>query len=169
MTRPWHLQKKGGKVRLQIDAKRMRKFLSILADGWTSVKASIETGISHSHWQRERKNNPSFAKRWLEAEKAGVATLEDAAHKRGVRGVLRPVVSQGRIVTFVREYSDGLLSNSLKARSEKYAPAAPGDRAFEESFVVAAETLYAKLDSLFERLEVEDSTGGVEVSPNIKR
>lgn len=169
MAGPRNWQGAEGKRRLPIDAKAINKFLQIIADGWTGHKAARELGITFPRWNRERKKNPHFARRWEEAEAAGVTTLEDAAQKRAVRGVLKPVVSQGRIVTYVREYSDGLLKTALQARSKKYAASSHADANFEESFVGSAEALLLKLDDLFQKLDIKDSERSTEVSPVIKR
>lgn len=159
----------GSRRVLPIDARAIKKFLEIVAAGWTTHKAANELGIGHARWSQERKRNPHFAKRWEQAEAEGITTLEDAAQKRAVRGVLKPVVSQGRIVTYVREYSDGLLKTALQARSPKYALNNRADATFEESFVGSAESLLAKLDDLFQKLDIKDSERSTEASPVIKR
>jgi hypothetical protein len=49
------------------------------------------------------------------------AAMEAEAYRRAVKGVLKPVVQQGRVVARVRLYSDSLLALLLKAHApEKY-------------------------------------------------
>lgn len=139
---------------IPIDARSIRRFLRVLEDGWTPHKAARVTGIKYDRWMRERKKNSHFSRRWERAVAEGVTTLEDAAQRRAVKGVLKPIVSNGRIITHVRQYSDGLLKTALEARSKTYAPANPGDSSFEESFLGAAETLQSALTDLFAKLEV---------------
>lgn len=157
--------KRGRVAQIPIDARTIKKFLEVLEQGWTPHKAARQTGINYNRWYRERKENPHFAKRWDRAVEAGVTTLEDAAQKRAVRGVLKPMVSNGRIITYVREYSDGLLKVALSARSKRYAPASPADATFEESFLGAAETLQSKLADFFGRAGV----GDIETGPDFQR
>lgn len=146
--------------RIPIDARTIRRFLRIVSDGWTDVKAAKVSGISLHRWKNEAKRNPHFVRRWERAKEAGVATLEDAVQKRGVKGWLEPVISQGRIVTHVRKYSDTLLKMSAQARSKTYAPASPGDTAFEDAFLGASETLQSSLADLFARLETAELPAG---------
>jgi hypothetical protein len=59
---------------------------------------------------------------WDDAIEAGADVLEAEAWRRAVEGVERPIVSGGKVVTTVREYSDTLLIFLLKGRRpEKYA------------------------------------------------
>ena len=158
------------KALIPIDARSIRRFLRVLEEGWTAHKAARVTGIKYNRWWRERNSNPHFARRWERAEAAGVTTLEDAAHRRAVKGMLKPIVSQGRIVTHVREYSDGLLKTALSARSKRYAPANPGDSTFADSFVGAAESLLFKLGDIFEKLEIAElQEGSPGMGPDFKR
>lgn len=137
------------KLILPISAKTIRSFLRVLSDGWTANRAATITGISIHRWRHERRKNKSFARRWDRAIEEGVATLEDALHQRAVKGIKKPIVSQGRVVVHVREYSDTLLKLGLSKRSKRYADASHSDNNFNESAAGAAEKLLSKLDGFF--------------------
>lgn len=144
---------------IPINMKTKRLFLKALAEGWSDSKSARATGISVQRWHKYKKNSPSFAKRCEEAKERGIEVLEDAATRRAVHGVLRPVVNQGRIVTFVREYSDSLLGQALKVRSKKYAVNHAAGGSFEDTYAGAAEQLQSRLSDLFDQLEAERIEG----------
>lgn len=73
-------------------------------------------GIHRSTVYAERDRNDAFAKAWAEVEENVIERLEAEAYRRAVDGVTRPLVSAGKHVTDVTEYSDSLLMFLLKAR-----------------------------------------------------
>ncbi len=154
-----HTMRTGRLKTLPINTKAKRAYLKALSEGWSDAKAARETGISIQRWHRYKKKYPSFVKRCEQAEEVGIKALEDAATKRAVHGVLRPIVNQGRIVTFVREYSDQLLGQALKVRSSKYAINHAAGGAFEDTYAGAAEQLQSRLSDLFDALEAERIEG----------
>ena len=120
----------------KFEAKRSRAleeaFLDGLRDGWSVRKsawaAQIDTASVYA-WRNKseasRRDDGSyvddFALRWEQAFKDGVDVLEDAAHRRGVHGVERPVYQGGVMVGTVTEYSDTLLALSLRGkRPDRY-------------------------------------------------
>jgi hypothetical protein len=67
------------------------------------------------------KSDEAFRKAWDEAVELGTGALEDEAVRRAYHGVKKPVFYQGKKCGYIREYSDGMLWNLLKARRpEKY-------------------------------------------------
>jgi hypothetical protein len=64
----------------------------------------------------DARRDEAFAAAWDEIENKTTDAMEREAYRRGVEGVVEPVVSAGRHVTNVRKYSDTLLIFMLKAR-----------------------------------------------------
>lgn len=60
-----------------------------------------------------------FARSWDEIEHETTDQMECEAYRRAVKGVTKPLVSAGRRVCDVQEYSDTLLIFMLKARKPK--------------------------------------------------
>jgi hypothetical protein len=73
-------------------------------------------GVGRSTVYVERQRNEDFAVAWADVEERVVESMEGEAYRRAVKGVEKPLVSAGRLVTTVNEYSDGLLMFLLKAR-----------------------------------------------------
>lgn len=84
--------------------------------------ATKEAGVCYQwpyYWAREEGSD--FKQRWDEAREVAAQVLEDAAQRRAVVGVRRPIYQRGMLVGFERHYSDTLLSLLLKAnKPEKY-------------------------------------------------
>lgn len=96
-------------------------FLAALAERGTVKDACRAVGISRSTAYEERQRNEKFAVAWHDVNEAFVEALEREAFRRAVKGVERPVVSSGRLLGTVTEYSDPLLIFLLKAmRPEMY-------------------------------------------------
>ena len=59
-----------------------------------------------------------------------IEKLEAEADRRGVKGVVKPVLYKGKVVGSIREYSDALLMLRLKALDPRYrdgpSPSRPG-------------------------------------------
>lgn len=69
------------------------------------------------------KRDPEFAEQVRAAEEAATARLEEAAMRRAVDGVDRPVYQQGKLVGHEKVYSDHLLMRLLEARDpSRYSP-----------------------------------------------
>ncbi|WP_156928970.1 hypothetical protein [Bradyrhizobium sp. th.b2] len=105
-------------------------FLDGLRGGWSVSKSAWAAGI-HERTVRRWKANSSasgqedgsykddFAERWALAYEAGVDKLEDAAIRRAVEGVEKPVYQGGVLVGSVTEYSDTLLGLMLRGKRPK--------------------------------------------------
>jgi hypothetical protein len=86
-----------------------------------SAARSLAVDPRHVHmWSQA---DPEVATRIRQAQMIGWAGLESAAYQRAVVGVEVPVYQKGEIVGYKTEYSDGLLSQMLKARVPGYSEA----------------------------------------------
>jgi hypothetical protein len=107
-------------TRARRTAEKRRIFLDALAKGRSVGGAAAAAGVSRRTPYKWRKS-AKFAKDWDEHEDMGTDLIEDAATRRAVDGVKRPVFQQGRKVGEVTEYSDHMTAILLKARRpEKY-------------------------------------------------
>jgi hypothetical protein len=108
--------------RAAITAAKRDAFLAALAAGRTVTDAAKVAGATREGFRLIRKRDQVFAEAWDDAYEQGADLLEGEALRRAVEGVERPIVSGGKVVTTVREYSDKLLILLLKGRRpEKYA------------------------------------------------
>lgn len=102
-------------------------FLDGLRGGWSVSTAAWAAGVHDRTVRRwkaaslatKSKNGTfadDFALRWEEAYESGVDKLEDAAIRRAVEGVEKPVYQGGVLVGSVTEYSDTLLGLVLRGK-----------------------------------------------------
>ncbi|MCP1829113.1 hypothetical protein J2R76_005813 [Bradyrhizobium sp. USDA 4532] len=105
-------------------------FLDGLRGGWSVSKSAWAAGIHERtarRWkadscasrQEDGSYNDDFAQRWETAYESGVDKLEDAATRRAVEGVEKPVYQGGILVGSVTEYSDTLLGLMLRGKRPK--------------------------------------------------
>lgn len=139
--------------RRPIQAKERATILRCLSEGWSEVYARKKARVGKNSLTKYKKEHPKFAERMEEAKVEGTTTLEDAAYKRAVIGVKDPVVSNGRIITYKRKFSDGLLQQALQVRNPKYAVAKSTGADFTDAMVGSAERLLYRLDSIIEQAE----------------
>jgi hypothetical protein len=92
------------------------RFLKRFAECGNVTAAAKYARIHRDTAYERRKTDPEFAKQWHDAETSAVEGLELEAHRRAVKGVLRPVYHAGKRVGLIHEYSDTLLIFLLKAR-----------------------------------------------------
>jgi hypothetical protein len=142
--------------RRKVGAKERATILRCLSEGWSEVYARKKARIGKTTLTKYKKSHPKFAEKMEAAKIEGTTTLEDAAFKRAVIGVSDPVVSGGRIITYRRKFSDGLLQQQLQVRNPKYAVAKPTGSDFTDSMAGAAERLLYKLDSIIEQAEAAE-------------
>jgi hypothetical protein len=97
------------------------RFLEAFGSPMT-VKAAMQVaGVTKATLYEARKNDEEFAAAWLEVEEDVTQRAEAELFRRGVTGVVKPVVSAGKYVTDVTEYSDTCLVQLLRARRpERY-------------------------------------------------
>lgn len=107
---------------LVLTPEKREEFLKELATIPNVVRACRKVGISRARAYEVYEAEPDFAKRWDEALKEGVESLEAEMHRRAYEGFRgRPVVHKGGIVTDIVEYSDTLAIFLAKAHApEKY-------------------------------------------------
>lgn len=111
-----------------VDIKRARTerwsrqaFLDAFEELGMVTAACKEVGLSRQVVYNERQRNEEFATAWADVEERLVERMEREAYRRAVEGVEKPLVSAGKLVTTVTEFSDGLLQFLLKARRpERY-------------------------------------------------
>jgi alpha-galactosidase/6-phospho-beta-glucosidase family protein len=99
------------KCRRQWKAKWLEAFreLGMVSAACEEVKVGRQTVY-------DARKDEDFAAAWDEIENETTDAMEREAYRRGVEGVVEPVVSAGKHVTDVRKYSDTLLIFMLKAR-----------------------------------------------------
>jgi hypothetical protein len=99
--------------------KRKQIFIRTLATTGIVGRAATAAGWTTSYAHGLKKSDPEFMEMWINAIDFATDALEEAARRRAVDGVVKPVFQQGRLVGHVTEYSDGLLTTLLKAKRPK--------------------------------------------------
>lgn len=96
------------------------RFLVSLA-GYGNVSAAARAARASRNFVYEQRHaDEAFATAWDEALQLGTAGLEDEARRRAFEGVRKPVHQGGKLVGYVRDYSDTLLIFLLKAHDPKF-------------------------------------------------
>ena len=96
-------------------------FLKNLAELGNAEAAARGTGYTRAGFSYHKKQDPDFAKAWEDAMEVAVDTWEQEVIRRGVHGVEKPVLYQGKVVGKIQEYSDRMLELLMSAhRPEKY-------------------------------------------------
>jgi hypothetical protein len=91
-----------------------------LETGRNDVSARA-AGIQPQTFYLWKQNDPEFKEAFELAKEIALQSFEDAAVRRGVHGVLKPIYQQGNLVGHERRYSDSMLSMILKGGlPEKY-------------------------------------------------
>ena len=139
------------------DRKAKKRFLEILSEAFSEEYAIRKLRINRDQYYEYKRETESWVHKVNEAKAAGIKALEDEAIRRGSKGLLDPVVSSGKIVTFRRIYSDKLLSEALRAKSQTYATARNEGSDFTDTITGASEILLAKLVALAEDADRLDS------------
>lgn len=102
--------------RLKFTPTRRVQFLAALAAGNTVKHSCEQIGIVPPVAYNHRRNDPIFAAEWEDAYELGTQAMEQEAFRRAVEGVAEPVVSAGKLITYVQKHSDQILMFILKAR-----------------------------------------------------
>lgn len=92
------------------------EFLECLRETANVSRAAAHADVARQTAYKERENSEAFRIQWDDAIEEGTDYLEEEARRRAYEGTLKPLVSAGRHVTDVREYSDTLLIFLLKGR-----------------------------------------------------
>lgn len=100
----------------KFDDKAAKRFLKFYAETGRKGDSAKAAGVSYSvvrHWEM---NDDTFGALVLDAHEEWLSVLERELHRRAVEGVLEPIVAgkDPEIVTYVRKYSDPLLSLMAK-------------------------------------------------------
>lgn len=113
-------------------------FITALASVGNVTEACKLASISRDTVYHHRKSDPSFAKKWADAEQQAADILEKEAWRRATEGVAETQFYKGEPCGSIQRYSDRLLEFLLRgARPEKY----------RERFILPV----AELDKLIER------------------
>lgn len=91
-------------------------FLSAYSDGLSIQDACLKAGIGRTTFYTWKENDMRFRSAFSDAMERSVDVMEEEAKRRAVRGVLKPVYYNGKIVGSIREYSDTLLIFLMKGR-----------------------------------------------------
>jgi len=79
-----------------------------------------KSGISTKTLYRWQRFDDDFRAAYEEAKEKFGDSLEEIVVDRVVNGVLSPVVSAGKLVTYERKYSDRLTEVALRGRNKRY-------------------------------------------------
>lgn len=122
---------KGSKNSFKLTAKILTLFITQIREGVGPYKASEICGVDYQSVRRvynaQSERGAAFHKAWDDAVEAFNDDLEKEVYRRGVRGVKRPIVQGGRVVThpdsegkeqplIETTYSDRLLEFYMKRR-----------------------------------------------------
>ena len=99
---------------------RIDRFFANLARTDHVTESAATSGIDRAVLYKRRREDPEFAARWDAAREAYADTLEAEAHRRAVIGTDKGIWHQGVQVGVEKQYSDGLLSQMLKAKRREY-------------------------------------------------
>ena len=96
-------------------------FLKKLSELGNAEAAARCTNYTRAGFSYRKKQDPDFAKAWEDAMEVAVDKWEEEVIRRGVHGVEKPVLYQGKVVGAIKEYSDRMLELLMSAhRPEKY-------------------------------------------------
>jgi hypothetical protein len=101
--------------------KRMADAIEAYREHGTVSNACRVSGIARSTWYRWINESVEFAEQVKDAEMDAAEALEEEARRRAAEGIDEPVYYQGRVVGYIKRYSDNLLMFLLKgAMPDKY-------------------------------------------------
>lgn len=101
-------------------------FLADLTQRGNVSAAAAAAGLSRDTFYVWRGKDSDFAAAWDQALETAIDAMELEARRRAVEGVEKPIIGrvgkdEDGIITYVREYSDSLMTLLLKAhRPDKY-------------------------------------------------
>jgi len=96
-------------------------FLRELGASGNVSRAAKEAKVARKTAYVARLKDSQFEVDWDDALETACDALEEEARRRAVEGTKKPIYYSGRVVGYIREYSDTLLIFLLKAhRPEKY-------------------------------------------------
>jgi len=134
------------------------KFLAAFAEHGNVTLAAKACGLGRRTVYDKLAGDAEFKARFRDAEESAIDLLEAEAWRRAVAGVEKPVMSAGKIVTFVRDYSDGLMTLLLRAnRPMKYR-----DRVEMSGNAAAPAKVESARERIARRLAARSSDGGTD-------
>lgn len=92
------------------------KFLIDFAQCGNVLRSAASAGVDRRTIYGWQASDPKFKAMCDEALEDALDRLEEEARRRAYNGVREPVVSAGKLVTYVRKYSDTLLITLLKGK-----------------------------------------------------
>lgn len=138
--------------------KRDEALLKALRAGLSIAGAAKSADYSPTQLREYRKQDPALEQDIQDAIEVGTDLCEDEALRRGKRGVLKPVYQGGQRVGYVREFSDNLLLQLLRARrpgtwsdKKQVEHSGPGGGPIETRTGAAAE-VEKQINAIAERL-----------------
>lgn len=99
--------------------KNQEAFLTAFCELGNISKAAKKAKVGRQTVYDWLENDADFKKKYKKARKIAAGVLEDEAHRRAVEGCNKPVWYKGQKVGTVKEYSDTLLVQLLKANLPK--------------------------------------------------
>lgn len=103
-----------GNIRPEVLKKR---FIELYCNTGNVKKTCDMLGIIYRTFYKWKADDAEFLKEFEEADRIALGLLEDEAHLRAVYGIDKPVYQSGRLVGYIKEYSDTLLMFLLKAKA----------------------------------------------------
>lgn len=117
----------GQKPKGEVTEESKLAYLEHVAATGEVERAAIVAGLHPMTMRTHRKSDPNFAAAFDLAKRLYRESVAAEVRRRGKVGVLEPVVQQGRIVTYVRKYSDRLLELEAKKVDPGYRDKASVD------------------------------------------
>ena len=108
-------------VRGLFDDRRKLKFLKELAISSHVANSAAVAGVAVSTVYLWRERDPDFFRAWMRSLAAGYELLEMDMLERARNGVEKPVFHDGKEVTTVRHYNDGVGIKLLLAHKQMVA------------------------------------------------
>ena len=140
----------------KFDDKAAARFLAFYATTGRKAASANAAGITYGCVRYWEVNDDNFGELVLDAHQCWLESLEREAFRRGVEGVLEPVVAgkDPEIVTYVRKYSDKLLELLMR----KADPTGYGNRGTDVNVNVKTGVLVAPAGQTLEStpLSIED-------------
>ena len=143
-------------TRVEISKRKRKVFLKLLAETGGNVAASsAAVGYANTAFlMKVKRDDEDFAEEWDLAVQAGANVLEAEILRRGIEGVLKPILHKGKIVAYETVYSDTLLLAAMKKAHPGYRDARIGGDT-NINFGIAILPMTAKNDDDWENRAVE--------------
>lgn len=142
-------------------ARRREKMKSRLLEAAPKCTSKLQmirqAKVSRAFYYRCEREDSDFKKAIEAAMETGKDVIREEIRSRAIDGWLEPVVSAGKLVTYQRKKSDGLLTMLAKAHLNEYRDNVPQYSA--AGLVGAADRLRTKLAAVLERRRTRVAPG----------